>query len=94
MSGGELTVTVRGRGRGGPNQEYVLGLVAALRDLDCIAALAADTDGADGGGGSPTDPAGAFFDAASRGRWKAKTSIRTLISPTMPPLSSSRPAIS
>jgi glycerate 2-kinase len=65
LSGGELTVTVRGRGRGGPNQEYVLGLVAALRDLDGIAALAADTDGADGGGGSPTDPAGAFFDAAS-----------------------------
>ena len=58
-------MTVRGRGRGGPNQEYVLALVAALRDLDGIAALAADTDGADGGGGSPTDPAGAFFDAAS-----------------------------
>jgi glycerate 2-kinase len=65
LSGGELTVTVRGRGRGGPNQEYVLGLVSALRDLDGIAALAADTDGADGGGGSPSDPAGAFFDAAS-----------------------------
>jgi glycerate 2-kinase len=65
LSGGELTVTVRGRGRGGPNQEYVLALVSALRDLDGIAALAADTDGADGGGGSPTDPAGAFFDAAS-----------------------------
>ncbi len=65
LSGGELTVTVRGRGRGGPNQEYVLALVSALRDLDGIAALAADTDGADGGGGSPDDPAGAFFDAAS-----------------------------
>lgn len=65
LSGGELTVTVRGRGRGGPNQEYVLGLVSALRDLDGIAALAADTDGADGGGGSPKDPAGAFFDATT-----------------------------
>jgi hydroxypyruvate reductase len=65
LSGGELTVTVRGRGRGGPNQEYVLALVSALRDLGGIAALAADTDGADGGGGSPDDPAGAFFDAAS-----------------------------
>jgi glycerate 2-kinase len=65
LSGGELTVTVRGRGRGGPNQEYVLALVAALRDLDGVAVLAADTDGADGGGGSPADPAGAFFDAAT-----------------------------
>ena len=65
LSGGELTVTVRGRGRGGPNQEYVLALTSALRDLDGIAVLAADTDGADGGGGSPTDPAGAFFDAAT-----------------------------
>lgn len=65
LSGGELTVTVRGRGRGGPNQEYVLGLVSALRDVDGIAALAADTDGADGGGGSPTDPAGAYFDATT-----------------------------
>lgn len=65
LSGGELTVTVRGRGRGGPNQEYVLALVSALRDVDGVAALAADTDGADGGGGSADDPAGAFFDAAT-----------------------------
>jgi glycerate 2-kinase len=72
LSGGELTVTVRGRGRGGPNQEYVLGLVSALRDLDGISALAADTDGADGGGGSPTDPAGAFFDAASLQKMKSQ----------------------
>jgi hydroxypyruvate reductase len=70
LSGGELTVTVRGKGRGGPNQEYVLGLVAALRDVDGIAALAADTDGADGGGGAPTDPAGAFFDATTLRRMK------------------------
>jgi hydroxypyruvate reductase len=65
LSGGELTVTVRGKGRGGPNQEYALGLVSALRGTTGIAALAGDTDGADGGGGSPTDPAGAFFDAAT-----------------------------
>src|SRR5438128_2532581 len=30
LSGGELTVTVRGKGRGGPNQEYVLAMVEAL----------------------------------------------------------------
>lgn len=65
VSGGELTVTVRGRGRGGPNQEYVLALASGLRDLDGISALAADTDGADGGGGEATDPAGAFFDGAT-----------------------------
>ena len=62
LSGGELTVTVRGQGRGGPNQEYVLALLAALRDLGGIAVLAGDTDGADGGGGSASDPAGAYFD--------------------------------
>jgi hydroxypyruvate reductase len=63
LSGGELTVTVRGQGRGGPNQEYALALAAALQDLPGIAALAADTDGADGGAGSADDPAGAIIDA-------------------------------
>jgi hydroxypyruvate reductase len=62
VSGGELTVTVRGRGHGGPNQEYALGLLAALPDCTGIAALAADTDGADGGAGHASDPAGAFVD--------------------------------
>ena len=60
LSGGELTVTVRGSGAGGPNQEYALGLVLALDGAPGITALAADTDGADGGGGSADDPAGAF----------------------------------
>lgn len=60
ISGGELTVTLRGNGRGGPNQEYALALLAELGELTRIHALAADTDGADGGGGSATDPAGAF----------------------------------
>ncbi len=62
LSGGELTVTVTGKGRGGPNQEYALALAQALRDTAGIAALAADTDGADGGAGQPTDPAGAIID--------------------------------
>ena len=52
LSGGELTVTVRGHGRGGPNQEYALALAGLLRDTPGISVLAADTDGADGGGGS------------------------------------------
>jgi hydroxypyruvate reductase len=63
MSGGELTVTVRGKGRGGPNQEYALALAQQLAGAEGIAALAADTDGADGGAGSATDPAGAMIDA-------------------------------
>jgi glycerate 2-kinase len=65
LSGGELTVTVRGNGRGGPNQEYALALAALLKDTPGISALAADTDGADGGAGSATDPAGVIIDAAT-----------------------------
>jgi hydroxypyruvate reductase len=60
MSGGELTVTVRGNGSGGPNQEYALGLAVALNGAEGIAGLAGDTDGIDGGGGNPGDPAGAM----------------------------------
>jgi hydroxypyruvate reductase len=60
LSGGELTVTVTGEGRGGPNQEYALGLALALRGAPGVSALAADTDGTDGGGGAATDPAGAL----------------------------------
>jgi glycerate 2-kinase len=62
LSGGELTVTLRGQGRGGPNQEYALALATALAGAVGIAALAADTDGTDGGSGRPDDPAGAFVD--------------------------------
>ncbi|HEY0234599.1 MAG TPA: glycerate kinase [Afipia sp.] len=65
MSGGELTVIVRGNGRGGPNQEYVLALAELLANHKDIAVLAADTDGADGGAGSPQDPAGALADEAT-----------------------------
>jgi hydroxypyruvate reductase len=59
LSGGELTVTIRGKGRGGPNQEYALALALALNGAPGIAALAGDTDGTDGGGGTASDPAGA-----------------------------------
>ena len=60
LSGGELTVTVRGNGAGGPNQEYMLSLAIALQGAAGIHALAADTDGIDGGGGDAADPAGAI----------------------------------
>ena len=58
LSGGELTVTVRGKGRGGPNQEYALALAMALGGTAGVAALAADTDGTDGGAGSARRPGG------------------------------------
>lgn len=68
LSGGELTVTIRGKGRGGPNQEYALALAFALDGAAGISALAADTDGTDGGGGSADDPAGAIVDASTVSR--------------------------
>jgi hydroxypyruvate reductase len=71
LSGGELTVTVRGNGRGGPNQEYALALAGLLGDASGISALAADTDGADGGAGSASDPAGAMIDQNTFAKMKA-----------------------
>ena len=68
LSGGELTVTLRGQGRGGPNQEFMLALAIELDGANGIVALAADTDGTDGGGGRPDDPAGAFIDASTLAR--------------------------
>ena len=60
LSGGEVTVTVVGNGRGGPNQEYALALALELSGAPGICALAADTDGIDGGGGEVTPPARAL----------------------------------
>ncbi len=68
LSGGELTVTIRGQGRGGPNQEYALALAAALAGMPAVAALAGDTDGTDGGDGSADDPAGALLDGETMAR--------------------------
>ncbi|WP_232796379.1 glycerate kinase type-2 family protein [Roseovarius salinarum] len=48
LSGGELTVTRRGDGCGGPNAEYALALAVALQGAPGIHALACDTDGVDG----------------------------------------------
>ncbi|QIE55661.1 glycerate kinase [Pikeienuella piscinae] len=50
LSGGETTVTVTGKGRGGRNREFILGLALGLAGADGIHALAADTDGKDGAG--------------------------------------------
>jgi hydroxypyruvate reductase len=48
LSGGEVTVTRRGDGIGGPNAEFCLALAIALRGHPQIHALACDTDGIDG----------------------------------------------
>ncbi|MEO5765927.1 MAG: glycerate kinase [Casimicrobiaceae bacterium] len=48
LSGGETTVTVRGRGRGGRNVEFLLSLAIALDGMAGVFALAGDTDGVDG----------------------------------------------
>lgn len=48
LSGGELTVTRRGEGVGGPNAEFCLSLAIALDGAEGIHALACDTDGVDG----------------------------------------------
>ena len=72
LSGGELTVTLRGKGRGGPNQEYALALALGLAGMPAVAALSADTDGTDGGAGAASDPAGAMLDGETAARAKAR----------------------
>jgi len=48
LSGGETTVTIKGRGRGGRNVEFLLALGVALDGLPNVHAIAGDTDGVDG----------------------------------------------
>ena len=67
LSGGETTVTVRGRGRGGRNAEFLLALAIALDGAPGIHALAADTDGIDGVG----EVAGAIIGPDSLARARA-----------------------
>jgi len=70
LSGGELTVTIKGKGRGGPNQEFALALAIGLAGMPAVAALSADTDGTDGGAGDASDPAGAIVDGDTVARAK------------------------
>jgi hydroxypyruvate reductase len=58
LSGGETTVTLRGQGKGGRNQEFALAMALDIRDIPGIAVLSGGTDGTDG----PTDAAGAAAD--------------------------------
>lgn len=68
LSGGETTVTLRGKGgKGGRNTEFLLSLAQELDGADGITALAADTDGIDGS----EDNAGAFVDGTTCTRLRA-----------------------
>lgn len=64
ISGGETTVTVRGKGRGGRNAEFLLSLAAMLNGLPGIHAIACDTDGIDGS----EENAGAIYQSDSIAR--------------------------
>lgn len=68
LSGGETTVTLSGKGKGGRNSEFMLSFANNISGFDRIDALAADTDGIDGS----EDNAGAFANGASAGRMRDK----------------------
>lgn len=55
LAGGETTVTIKGRGKGGRNQEVVLGSMETLSEMENVMLISIATDGEDG----PTDAAGA-----------------------------------
>lgn len=67
LSGGETTVTLRHKGRGGRNSELQLALALALDGVDGMTTLAADTDGIDGS----EDNAGTFADGSTAARMRA-----------------------
>lgn len=64
ISGGETTVTIRGQGKGGRNQEFALAAAMELDGTESITALSGGTDGTDG----PTDAAGAVADGTTVAR--------------------------
>jgi len=66
ISGGETTVTLKGRGKGGRNQEFALAAAIDLAGLENALIFSAGTDGTDG----PTDAAGAIADGETTARAK------------------------
>jgi glycerate 2-kinase len=68
IAGGETTVTVRGRGKGGRCQEFALAAALDMEGLRDVVMLAAGTDGTDG----PTEAAGAVVDGESAARARAR----------------------
>src|SRR5262249_3714902 len=68
VAGGETTVTVSGKGRGGRNQEVALGAARGLAGLRSALIVSFATDGMDG----PTDAAGAVADGTTLERARAR----------------------
>ena len=68
ISGGETTVTIRGKGLGGRNQEFVLAAAIDIDGLENVIILSVGTDGTDG----PTDAAGAVADGSTVSRAREK----------------------
>jgi hydroxypyruvate reductase len=68
LSGGETTVTIKGKGKGGRNQEFVLASAIAIEGEEQMVVLSGGTDGTDG----PTDAAGAIADGNTIARARAK----------------------
>ncbi|OQX95716.1 hypothetical protein B6I21_04040 [candidate division KSB1 bacterium 4572_119] len=66
ISGGETTVTIKGDGLGGRNQEFVLAAAIDINNLKNVVVFSAGTDGTDG----PTDAAGAIADGETITRAK------------------------
>ena len=64
ISGGETTVKLKGTGKGGRNQEFVLATVAGIEGLEGTVVFRAGTDGTDG----PTEAAGAVADGYTQTR--------------------------
>jgi glycerate 2-kinase len=64
LSGGETTVTIRGHGLGGRNQEFTLAAACEIAHLEDVMILSGGTDGSDG----PTDAAGALADGTTLAR--------------------------
>jgi len=64
VTGGETTVTLKGEGLGGRNQEFVLAAAIDIAGLDKVVVFSAGTDGTDG----PTDAAGAIADGQTLAR--------------------------
>lgn len=67
LSGGETTVTVRAKGKGGRNSEFLLAFAIGISGIGGLHALAADTDGIDGS----ENNAGAFADGSTVSRMRA-----------------------
>lgn len=68
ISGGETTVTIRGAGKGGRNQEFALAAAIEIEGMPGTVLLSGGTDGSDG----PTDAAGALADGTTLERARAK----------------------